>query len=217
MPSDRRTFLAICGTGSATALAGCADVRTSTRDVVTPHDPIEASLSSKRVIGVRNGHAYELFDAHPFVDEDLPLEENDALTVFSQRIEPEAYPDLPDGAHVAPMVPDEVVVYPAYEDTLENEPEYAVPEPPLTVDSVVTDRLRESFDEFVFDGRVTLADRDDAASSDSSMPFLAGDTTSYRLSQEAFSELRIGDLFRFRPSYSQPKYVPAALERWTEY
>ncbi|ADD06295.1 uncharacterized protein Nmag_2739 [Natrialba magadii ATCC 43099] len=217
MPSDRRTFLTICGTGATTALAGCADARVSARDVVTPHDPIEASLGSKRVFGVRNDHAYELFDARPFADEDLPLEENDAPVVFPQRIEPETYPGIPDGAHVAPMVPDEIVISPVYEETLEDGAEYSTPEPPLTVESVVTDRLSESFDEFVFDGRVTLADRDDAASSDSSMPFLAGDTTSYRLSQEAFSDLKIGDLFRFRPSYSQPEYVSEVLERWTAY
>ncbi|EMA38521.1 hypothetical protein [Halobiforma nitratireducens] len=211
MPPDRRTVLAICGTGAATALAGCADARASTRDVVSPHDPIEASLNTKRVFGVRNDHAYELFNAHPFADEDLPLEENDAPAVFPQRIEPETYPGIPDGAHVAPMVPDEVVVYPAYEDTLEDEAAYSIPEPPLTVESLVTDRLRESFDEFIFDGRITVAERDDADSVNERTE------TGYRLSRDTFDTLRIGDRFRFRPSYSEPGYVGDVLERWTEY
>lgn len=211
MPPTRRAFLTICGTGAATSLAGCTDVRNSTRDVVAAHEPIDASLNSKRVFGVRNDHGYELFNALPFADEDLPLEENDAPAVFPQWIEPETYPGIPDEAHVAPMVPDEVVVYPAYEDTLEDGTEYSVPEPPLTVESIVTDRLRESFDEFIFDGEVTVADRDDADSVND------GTMTHYTLSRDAFDTLRIGDLFQFRPSYSEPGRITEIRDHRTAY
>ncbi|MWV40554.1 hypothetical protein [Natrialba sp. INN-245] len=220
MSSNRRTFLVFAGTSAAMSLAGCTAVRNAAEDTVAPHDPIEASLTSKRLFGVRDERGYELFRARAYPESAVPLEETDG-------------PVIPRGIDTddAPTVPGAVVVHPTHREpagTLDaavsgdrdvpaDLEDFTTPEAPLTADVADRERLADAFDEFVFDGKITVAERDDAATREMSMPMLAGDRTHYAFARKAFDTLRIGDQFRFRPSYSRPRYVSDVLEHWTAY